>query len=264
VELYHNDMSTCAQKVRIVLAEKGLQPLEHHLNLRAGEHNAPEYLKLNPKGVVPTLIDHGQVIVESTVICEYLDDAYPEVPLRPADPLLRARMRWWTLLPDAGFHEAVGQTCFAIAFRHQILAKGPEVAARILAGNPDPVRRERMRALVELGLEAPGVAAAIREYDRFVGKLAQQLADTPWLAGHQFSLADAMALPYVVRLEHLGYAWWWTEKGAARAAVTDWLARCKARPSYRAISAYLDPGYLELLARTGAEARSKVEAILAG
>jgi len=264
VELYHNDMSTCAQKVRIVLAEKGLKPLEHHLNLRAGEHNAPDYLKLNPKGVVPTLVDHGQAIVESMIICEYLDDAYPDVPLRPADPLLRARMRWWTLLPDSGLHEAVGQTCFAIAFRHQILAKGPEVAAKILAGRPDPVQRERMRALVELGLDAPGAAASIRGYDRFIGQLARQLADTPWLVGQQFSLADAMALPYVVRLEHLSYEWWWTEKGAARASIADWLARCRARPSYSGIAAYLDPGYLELLSSTGAAARRQVEAILAG
>jgi glutathione S-transferase len=263
LELYHNNMSTCAQKVRLVLAEKDLQPIEHHLNLRAGEQNSPEYLQLNPKGVVPTLVDHGQVIIESTVICEYLDDAYPQVPLRPADPLQRARMRRWTILPDAGFHHSVGLTCVAIAFRHQILAKGPEMTANYLAGRPDHVQRERMRALLEQGLEAPDVAQAIRDYDRFIGQLAQQLSRTPLLAGAQFSLADAMALPYVVRLEHLGYQWWWTGAGAARAPIVDWLARCKVRPSYRAIADYLDPAYLELMPRTGAAERPRVEAILA-
>ena len=69
MELYHNNMSVCAQKVRVVLAEKGLKPIEHHLNLRAGEHTH-EYLQLNPKGVVPTLIDKGEPIIESTIISD--------------------------------------------------------------------------------------------------------------------------------------------------------------------------------------------------
>ena len=75
IELYHNDMSVCAQKVRFALGEKALQWKSHHLNLRAGDQQKPEYVKLNPNAVVPTLVDGGSVIIESTVICEYLDDA---------------------------------------------------------------------------------------------------------------------------------------------------------------------------------------------
>jgi len=83
IELYHNDMSVCAQKARFALAEKKLKWEGHHLNLRAADQQKPEYLKLNPNAVVPTLLDNGAVIIESTVICEYLDDAYPE-PRGPA------------------------------------------------------------------------------------------------------------------------------------------------------------------------------------
>lgn len=263
MDLYHNNMSTCAQKVRLVLAEKDLRPVEHHLNLRAGEQNTPEYLQLNPKGVVPTLVDHGQVIVESTVICEYLDDAYPQPSLRPADPLQRARMRWWTLLPDAGLHPAIGATCFAVAFRHQVLAHGPEATAKYLAGRPDPVQRERLRALIEQGLDAPGVEHSVRQYDGFVGQMARQLEQTTWLAGETCSLADLMALPYLVRLEHLGCDWWWTDVSRGRASVSAWLQRCRSRPSYRAIADYLDASYLELMARTGAAERTRVAAMLA-
>ena len=93
MELYHNNMSVCAQKVRLVIHEKQLKPTEHHMVLRNGDVHTSEYLKLDPKGVVPTLIDHGVPIVHSTVICEYLDEAYPEHPLRPADPVARAKMR---------------------------------------------------------------------------------------------------------------------------------------------------------------------------
>ncbi|MGH7929079.1 MAG: glutathione S-transferase family protein [Candidatus Binatia bacterium] len=85
IELYHNDMSVCAQKVRFALAEKKLAWEGHHLNLRAGDQQKPEYLKLNPNAVVPTLVDNGTVIIESTVINEYLDDAYLEPRLKPAN-----------------------------------------------------------------------------------------------------------------------------------------------------------------------------------
>ncbi len=93
IELYHNDMSVCAAKVRTALVEKGLEWKGYHLDLRAGDAQKPDYVELNPNAVVPTLVHDGRVVSESTVICEYLDDAFPEPPLRPADPFSRARMR---------------------------------------------------------------------------------------------------------------------------------------------------------------------------
>jgi glutathione S-transferase len=262
LQLYHNNMSTCAQKVRLVLREKGLHAEEIHVDLRAGDQNRPEYLALNPNGVVPTLVDRGNVIIESTIICEYLEDAWSALPLRPADPLARARMRAWTQQPDAGFHQAVGISCVSIAFRHQHLARGPEHVARYLAERPDPVQRERMRQMFERGVDAPGVGAALRRYARFVHDMARQLRCSPWLAGAEFSLADAMAVPYVVRLEHLDMSWWWTDAARGCVEVGAWLARCKERPSYAAIADYLDAKYLELMHRTGNEARGRVLAEL--
>jgi len=100
--LYHNDMSSCAQKVRLMLAEKGLEWESRHLNLRAGEHQKDWYIKLNPRAVVPTLIDGDIVVPESNVINEYLDERFPDPPLKPADPFGRARMRLWTKQLDEG------------------------------------------------------------------------------------------------------------------------------------------------------------------
>lgn len=126
LELYHNDMSVCAQKVRFALAEKKLAWEGHHLNLRAGDQQEPEYLKLNPNAVVPTLVDDGNIIIESTVICEYLDDAYPEPKLKPVNAVGRARMRLWTKQLDEGVHAATSVVSSAIAFRYQKLAIGME------------------------------------------------------------------------------------------------------------------------------------------
>jgi glutathione S-transferase len=85
--LYHNDMSVCAAKVRTALAAKKLDWNGVHLDLRRGDAQKPEYLKLNPNAVVPTLVHHGRVITESTVICEYIDDQWPDQPLKPRGQL---------------------------------------------------------------------------------------------------------------------------------------------------------------------------------
>mgnify|MGYP000137023811 CR=1 FL=1 len=89
--LYHNDMSVCAAKVRNLLAEKGVAYEGIHLNLRAGDAQKPDYVKLNPNQVVPTLVNGRDVVIESNVILEYIEDTWPQAPLRPGDPMARAR-----------------------------------------------------------------------------------------------------------------------------------------------------------------------------
>ena len=82
LELYNNINSVCAQKVRIALNEKGVDVIEHLLTLR-GDQNDPAYMKLNPNGVVPTLVHDGNVIVESSLILYYIDEVLPAPPLMP-------------------------------------------------------------------------------------------------------------------------------------------------------------------------------------
>src|ERR1043166_9477885 len=94
--LYHNDMTLCAQKVRVCLAEKGLDWEDRHIVLRSGEHQKPWYRQLYRRAVVPTLIHDDKVIPESNVILEYLDEAFPQPALAPRDPYGRAKMRLWT------------------------------------------------------------------------------------------------------------------------------------------------------------------------
>src|SRR5271156_2330281 len=91
--LHHTSHSTCSQKVRLVLHEKGVKFDEVRLDLARKEQLKPDYLALNPNGVVPTLVDDGTPIIESSVICEYLDEKYPQNPLVPTDLIERARTR---------------------------------------------------------------------------------------------------------------------------------------------------------------------------
>ena len=161
LELFHNDMSTCSQKVRLALAEKELDWKGHYLNLRAGDQQKPDYIKLNPNAVVPTLLDDGKVLIESTVINEYLDDAYPEHPLRPEDAYEGVRMRLWTKQLDEGVHAATGVLSTGIAFRYQKLAQGPEALESMLKKMPDPGKRERSREGITKGVEASFFPPAI-------------------------------------------------------------------------------------------------------
>lgn len=153
--LYHNDMSVCAAKVRTALAEKGLDYNLIHLDLRAGDTQKPEYLKLNPNAVVPTLMQADRVIIESTVICEYIDDEWSDPPLKPPDSFGRARMRLWTKQLDEGLHAAVGSLSFAIAFRHQWLDRPTEDRNKWLAGIPQSDRRERLASYSSSGSSRP-------------------------------------------------------------------------------------------------------------
>jgi len=86
LELYHAHHSTCSQKVRLCLAEKGLEFESQLVNLAMKEQLAPDYLEINPNGVVPTLVDDGRVVIDSSVICEYLDEVYTDISLTPSDP----------------------------------------------------------------------------------------------------------------------------------------------------------------------------------
>ena len=149
--LYHNDMSLCAQKVRVCLAEKGLEWESRHLVLRAGEHQQDWYIKLNRRAVVPTLIDGDKVIPESNVILEYLEETYPDPALAPADPYGRARMRLWTKQLDEDVHDASAAVIsFGIAFRHQYLERG-ELGKKMLEQIPNLFKRERRRDVIEKG-----------------------------------------------------------------------------------------------------------------
>ena len=121
LKLYHNDMSTCSQKVRFLLAEKGVEWEGVELDLRGGDQQRPEFLKINPKGLVPALDHDGNIVVESNIIIEYLNEVYPEPPLLPADPAGRANARWWIKKLDDGMHLEVAVLSFAIAFRHQLI-----------------------------------------------------------------------------------------------------------------------------------------------
>lgn len=230
IVLYHHNLSVCAQKVRLALVEKGLDYDERHINLMRSEHLTPEYRAINPKAVVPAIVHDGHPVIESTVIVEYLEDAFPDAPpLRPADALGKARMRLWTKIPDDGLHAACGTVSYGAIFGRQVLKfHGAEAFRKRIATLPDRARAARQTEMIDKGIEASFMPDHVRLHAKVLKEMDAALANDPWLAGAAFTLADIAILPYVWRLERLGLARMWADLPR----VADWLARSKARPSW--------------------------------
>ena len=265
LELYHHGSSVCAAKVRLVLAEKNLKWEGHYVDILKGDQFDPAYQRLNPKAVVPTLVHDGLVLQESTVIYEYIDDLFPQTPLKPSEAVGRARMRLWTKAIDEVLHPACGEIAFACSHRHTVARLGPEGLAQFLASTPPmsvtAAWHDRKKEIVKEGLNAPGIAQSIRLYDSYLGKMENALCDNVWVAGDTYSLADIGLLPYVNRLDMMGMSAMW---GRSRPRLANWFERAKARPSFKPQLIDWVPDQLTAdLATFGARSWPDVERILA-
>lgn len=256
LELYHHNTSVCSAKVRFALAEKRLEWRGSYIDLKLGDHLKPDYLKLNPNGVVPTLIHDGKVIIESTLINEYLDDAFPELPLRPKDPYARVQMRLWTKQLDEEIHPATGLLTRAIAFR--LRQNAMDLARRTV----DPKKREKVVEVVEKGLDSHLFWDSLRRFQKMLKDMDAALDPGPWLCGSEFSLADIGYAPYVTRLDHLCLQSMWDRLPR----LAGWYERIRARPAYQeAIAGWMQydgGGGLREMQEKGAENWPRVEAIL--
>lgn len=206
--LYNAPQSTCSQRVRFVFNAKGLPFDEVKLNLLEGDQLKPDYLKLNPNGVVPTLDHDGAIVTDSTVITEYLDEVEPEVSLTPQDAVVRARMRTLMHFIDEMPAAAVRVPTFNLAFlpKFQAMSRGDFVAM----AESKPLRREFMLAMGQTGFPKEEMDAALgrlrRSYERMDAEIAK--SGGPWLLGKDISLADVTVMPALVRMYDLGMADW--------------------------------------------------------
>jgi glutathione S-transferase len=215
-------------------------------------------VKLNPNHVVPTLVHDGTVLIESTLINEYLDDAFIEAPMRPADAAGRHAMRLWTKRLDEKVHPATGTVTFAIGPRPLLLQQPEEQRERNLAAIPDPKARAARRSVIEHGVEAPEFAGAIAQMVDLLDRMETALASGDWLSGASFGLADAGVLPYVLRLDHLAMTP--LVSAPARPRLADWYERVRARPSFETAVAKWAPQFaLDFFRSNGAEVWSQVE-----
>ncbi len=167
--------STAAYRVRVALNLKGLAYEDAFCHLRHGEQRSPDYLALNPQGLVPALEVDGAVLTQSLAICDYLDARYPDPPLLPADPIERARVRAFALAIACDIH--------------------PVQNLRVL---------QRLRAL---GLDDAQVQLWAREtIDQGLEACSRLIAEEsgPYCFGATVSLADLCLVPQLVNARRFG------------------------------------------------------------
>ena len=207
-KLYNAPQSTCSQRVRFVFNSKKLPFEEVKLNLLEGDQLKPDYLKLNPNGVVPTLDHDGAIIIDSTVIIEYLDEIAPNEGFTPENPVERARMRSLMHFIDEMPAAAVRVPTFNLAFlpRFQKMSREDFVAM----AESKPLRREFMLTMGQTGFPQHEMDAALarlrRAYERMDSEIER--SGGPWLLGKRVTLADVAVMPALMRMHDLGLPGW--------------------------------------------------------
>jgi glutathione S-transferase len=199
--LHHAWRSSASRRVRLCLAEKGLKFESILVDLAKMEHHTPEYLKLNPNGVIPLLVlPDGRSLYESGTICEFLDESWPEPSLRPADPYRRAEMRNWIRHAD----ERIGNLII-FNWKHS-LAKtasqwSDEELAERLKKVPSKERQEAWRRAARRPYTAEEEDEARRRLVLMLDKMEESLGRHAWLVGERYSLADIAVVPFVKRID---------------------------------------------------------------
>lgn len=227
--LYNAPQSTCSQRVRFTLHEKGLEFSELKLDLFSGDQLRPEYLKINPNGVVPSLVHDGRVIIDSAVIIEYLNEVFPEpTALVPHDAVARAAMRSFIRYTDEVPTPAVRVPSYNLAFLPHF--RDMPKADFIALAESKPLRKEFLLSMGQTGFSAQEMTRALERLRQAVLRMSETLraGGGPWLMGPDLTLADIAIMPVLMRMADLGLGTFWEHLPE----IDRWLDALRARPAF--------------------------------
>ncbi len=227
IHLWHDDLSSCSQRVRTVLAEKDQEWESHQLELLHGDNLAPEFLAINPKGLVPVLVHDGVLRTESVDIIDYLDTVFPTPTLRPSHAEgVAAMMSWLVAAEEAQYDLKV--------LSHEFLFRAArKISDQDLATFEADVKNDVLVGFIRAYhgadyLPAEMVTDCVNRTDAGFALVDAALGDRNWLVGDGLSLADIAWMPNVHRFELMD---WPMERYPNLAA---WHGRVKQLPSYDA------------------------------
>ena len=228
--LHHGWRSSASRRVRLCLEEKGLAYESHVVDMANMEHHSPDYLKINPLGVIPTLVHDGKPLHESGTICEYLDETYLDPPLRPDTPYERALMRNWIRHIDGLIHNLI-----IFNWRHHLQKVAEKWSDEELAEKMKSIpSKERQEAWLRVArkpyTEEERQAARDKLTHQLLDRMEEALKASGWLVGKAYSIADIAAVPFVKRIDEEIVPEQVSEKHHPR--VAHWWARIQARPAF--------------------------------
>ncbi|MWL87735.1 glutathione S-transferase family protein [Cupriavidus sp. SW-Y-13] len=226
MKLFHGWLSSASRRVRLCLAEKGIDYESVPVDLAAQEHHSPAFLAMNPNGVVPALVlDDGRFLYESSTLCEYLDETFPTPSLRPADAYVRAQMRNFVRWTDDHALPHLLILNWSLALQPVASQWSDDALATRLARIPTATRREAWLRIARKPYTDDEKRHALESLLALMPKMETSLVNHPWLMGDDYSLADIAAVPFVARIAELA-------PQALTPAVSDWWRRIQDRPAF--------------------------------
>lgn len=231
LELYHAEPVANSMKVLLCLKEKGLKFVSHYVDLLRFEQHQPAFVKINPNGQVPVLVHDGAIITESTVINEYLDDVFPTPPLRPKNPVERARMRIWSKLIDEYFCPALSMWGWHLMVRKVAQGIAKDKLEEVLGRIPLKEQRDKWATVAGQSFTEAELADSKRKICVSLERMEKILAASPWLAGPTYSLADVNSYSIVAGVPRL-FNDIMNERSTPRSC--EWLKRMNERPAVKA------------------------------
>ena len=215
-------------KPLLALYERGIPFTPRQLNPAKFEHNEPWFTKLNPNGQVPALDHDGKVITESTVICEYLEDAFPDYPsLRPADAFGKAQMRIWTKWVDEYFCWCVSTIGWDRMVSRMARAMSEEEFEKHVENVPIAEQKVKWRR-ARYGFPPELLEEEMGKIARSVARLEARLSQSKWLAGNEYTLADICNFAIANGMQ-MGFADMVNEKATPH--LIEWIGRINERPA---------------------------------
>jgi glutathione S-transferase len=258
--LYDNEESVCCQKVRILLMEKGLKYELRRVSFEERDQFKPEFVKLNPLHRVPVMIHDGNIITESTIINQYIEDVFGGPKFVPENPYARAKQRLWSRTIDHLHFPSLPVLSFSIAFRHGMRGAGRSASENAFYEE----KSQRASALafedaIVYDLDSPQFAKALFGFNDLLHNMETSLQNRQWLADDEFTLADIDIAPYVRRLITLKLEGMMDELPRVR----DWCRRIYERESCQVamIKAH-SPKWLSAMEQHGNEAWPIVKKLL--
>ena len=180
LELYHAEPGANSLKSMLCLKEKGLDFVSHYLNLAEFEQHSPEFVKVNPNGQVPALVHDGAVICESTLINEYIEDVFPEPALRPANPVDRAHMRFWTKFVDEYFCPALSVLGWQRIIKPMVEHLTEEEFEAKIARIPLKEQQDKWRTAATQSFPQEQLNDCQRKVDESLKRIEAALEKTKW------------------------------------------------------------------------------------
>jgi len=230
IRLFHWEPNANSGKPMLALLEKGVEWESCYTDMLAFDQHKPEYLALNPTGKIPTMIHDDLVLTESTMIMEYVDDAFEGPPLRPSDAWERWNMRRWCRLLDEYYGPSLSMIGWSRFIGPMVRQRDPAELQAALDRIPTPERRKAWEKAIYDRFGEAELAESARRVGVAARMMEAALSKSEWLAGSEYSLADIdgfnmcyalpLSLPEVSNEQ-------------ATPHLMRWLRACYSRPAVR-------------------------------